>query len=219
SSDQVVQNGTSIQRNDRAFLSPQTLDLPVFGGELAIQRFDSTRARILDPITQALHASAGQKSFTSKDSAGYYQPGQWRMIGFTDANPGGTLAYWPDTAQIKNLDIGYTGLNVFYAFAMDTLYAAFARGQSSTTNVPAYSNIQGCYGYFSGAAVDSLSVYVQSPTADTFSVSALQYTYCLRKFNNVVDSLKKVQITNTDTIGADWIASRPRQCADFVPPQ
>jgi hypothetical protein len=218
SADPVVQNGTSIQRSDRAYLAPQTLDLPVFGGELAIQRFDSTRARILDPITKTLDATLGQTSFSSKDSAGYYQPGQWRMIGFTDAYPGGTLAYWPDTAQIKNLDIGYTGLNVFYAFAMDTMYAAFARGQSSTTNVPAYSNIQGGYGYFSGAAVDSVSVFVQSPTADTFSVAALQYTYCLRKFNNVVDSLKKVQITNTNTIGADWIASRPRQCADFVPP-
>jgi hypothetical protein len=139
------------------------------------------------------------------------------MIGFTDAYPGGTLAYWPDTVQIKNLDIGYTGLNVFYAFAMDTSYAAFARGQSSTTNVPAYSNIQGGYGYFSGAAVDSLSIYVQSPTADTFAVSVLLDAYCQDRLTKMVDSLQKVHVTDTAAYVSDWISTRPNRCVDFVP--
>jgi hypothetical protein len=216
SSEQVsAADGTAIRRSDRAILAPQVLDLSVFGGELGLQRFDSTRARILDPITQAFNASSGRKTI---DSANYYQPGQWRSLPFTAADAGG-VAYWPDFVQLKNLDIGYTGLNVFYSFAVDTLYAAYQRGQSTSTNISAYTNIQGGYGYFTGAAADSVRIFVQSPTADTFSVSALQHAYCFRKFGDVADSLKKLQISNVDTINADWIAKRPRQCVDFVPPQ
>ena len=213
-------DGTAIRRNDRAVLAPQALDLPVFGGEIAIQRFDSTRARILDPITQAFNATTGQKSFTSKDSSRYYQPGQWRSLPFTAANPG-SLAYWPEFVQIKNLDIGYTGLNVFYSYAVDTLFAAYERGQSTTTNVSAYSNIQGGFGYFTGAAVDSVSLFVLSPTTDTFSVTALHDTYCFERFTRLKDSVQKSGVTDSATLvaksGAAWLDRRPATCAQYLP--
>ena len=221
SSDQVsAADGTAIRRSDRAILAPQTLDLPVFGGELSLQRFDSTRARILDPITQAFDASLGKKNFTSSDSARYYQPGRWRSLPFTAANAGG-LAYWPDFVQLKNLDIGYTGLNVFYSFAVDTLYAAYLRGQSTTTNVPAFSNIHGGFGYFTGAAQDSVRIFVRSPTADTFAVSALQDAFCFERFTKLRDSVRKSGVADSAALvaqsGAAWLDRRPAACAQYVP--
>jgi hypothetical protein len=211
-------DGSSIQRDDRAYLAPQTLDRPVFGGILAFQRFDSTRARILDPITQTLDATLGKKSFTSTDSARYYQKGQWRSIDFTDAYAG-KLTYWPDQMQIKNLDIGYTGLNVFYSYAMDTTYAAHLRGLSNASNSLGYSNISGGTGYFSGAAADSVSIYVQSPTSDTFAVADLRHAYCYNRVMRLVDSLQKAHVTDTATAYAVWLTQRPGQCSDFTLPQ
>lgn len=170
-------DGASSVRQDRAFLIPQTLDRSVFGGILSLQRFDTTRARILDPITATLYKSLGKSTI---DSADYYQKGGWRMTGFTEAYQS-VLLYWPSTLQLANLEIGYTGRNVFYAYSMDTLYALHLNGLSSSNTALPYTNIAGGTGYFSGAAADSVSLYVMSPTADTFAVSDLRAAWCRDK--------------------------------------
>lgn len=170
-------DGASSIRQDRAYLIPQTLDRAVFGGILSLQRFDTTRARILDPITAALNKSLGKSTI---DSADYYQKGGWRMNGFMEAYQS-VLLYWPDRMQLANLEIGYTGRNVFYAYSMDTLYALHIKGLSNSNTALPYTNISGGTGYFSGAAADSVSLYVMSPSADTFAVSALRDAWCRDK--------------------------------------
>lgn len=211
SADQVVGlDGNPGKRQDRAYLVPQTLDRKGFGGVLALQRFDSTRAWILDPITQAFMSSLGRHGI---DSAKTYLPGQWRIIDFTDAYVG-PLTYWPDRAQLKNLDIGFTGWNIFYAYSMDTLYSAHLRGLSGANNILPYTNIHGGIGYFSGAAADSVGLYVKSPTPDTFSVQALRSSFCRNRRSEVLDSAWKA---GTDTARSDtsWQNHRPPQCFDL----
>lgn len=177
-------DGASSVRQDRAYLIPQTLDRAVFGGVLCLQRFDTTRARILDPVTLKLYASLGG----SIDSANYYQAGSWRTTGFVDAyDP--SILYWPDKMQLGNMNIGYTGRNVFYAYSMDTLYALHLNGLSSSNTALPYTNISGGTGYFSGAAADSVSLYVMNPSADTFAVSALRDAWCRDKRRKVDEIL------------------------------
>jgi hypothetical protein len=169
-------DGTSSLRQQRAYLISQTVERAVFGGVLSLQRFDTTRARILDPVTLKLYASLGG----TIDSASYYEAGSWRMTGFTEAYQSGLL-YWPERMQLANLDIGYTGRNVFYAYSMDTLYALHLNGLSTSNTALPYTNISGGTGYFSGAAADSVSLYLMNPSADTISVSALHGAWCRDK--------------------------------------
>jgi len=166
-------DGASALREERAYLIPQTVDRAVFGGVLCLQRFDTTRARILDPVTLKLYASLGG----SIDSANYYQAGSWRTTGFVDAyDP--SILYWPEKMQLANMNIGYTGRNVFYAYSMDTSYALHLNGLSTSNTALPYTNISGGTGYFSGAAADSVSLYVMNPSADTIAVSALRAAWC-----------------------------------------
>jgi hypothetical protein len=197
-------NGTSNIRQDRAYLATQSLDLRTFGGLLELQRFDSTKARILDLITQALDNSLGRKF----DSARYYQRGQWRYVDFLSAYQP-NLPAWPGKLQIKNLDIGYTGVNVLYEYAMDTLYDSYLQGLGGGLKLP-YTNIQGGgTGYFAGSAVDSIRLFVLNPTADTFQVQALRKTWCRSRITRMTDTL------NGRKADSLWKAVRPPQCLDI----
>jgi hypothetical protein len=203
----IAFNGAPNIRQNRPYLVSQTIDKRSFGGLLERQRFDSTRSRILDPITQRLQNSTGQKF----DSTRYYQRGQWRFVDFMESYQM-DLPGWPDSLQLKNLDIGYTGLNVFYEYSMDSLYSPYINGLGGGLKLP-FTNIRGgATGYFSGAAVDSVRLFVLSPTVDTFQVQSLRGAWCRRRLKRNNDSLQTIQ---PDSAEAIWIRTRPQQCFDI----
>lgn len=153
-----------------------------FGGAFGVQRFDPTRARIENPISQAMRAARGASKLSTQDSSRRYQPGNSRYY-FGPYSSFESVAFgWPDIGLISNLALDYTGPNWFVYYAVDPNYVSYNRSMTAIaggdrTTIP-YSNVQGGGGYFAGALADSVMLYVKSATKDTLSIPALRAANC-----------------------------------------
>lgn len=162
-----------------------------FGGIFGVEKFDPTRARILDPITRTFMASVGKgNSFDQQDSARYFQPGNSRYYFGPYRAYAPELVGWPEKLLFSNVGIGYTGLNKILFYAVGPQYVAYNEAlqsiaQGDRTAIP-YTNVNGGIGYFAGALVDSFAITVQAVATDTFSVDALRGAACRRQWRKAV---------------------------------
>ena len=176
-------SGTSFRRYSLPFLFTQRIDKRDFGGVILSQRFDSTRARIYNPMHQGILESVG----ADLDSAAFYQRGEVRPTKVAGAYHSDMKGY-PDTLRISNLEWGYTGRNVLVSFSVDPLYYEYYKGligtgaegggglgggSSRPQNVLRFSNIVKGDGYFAGAVADSFAINIRA-VRDTIPVSALR---------------------------------------------
>jgi hypothetical protein len=175
--------GESLMRYSLPSFFTQKVDKNDFGGLILSQRFDSTRARIINPMLKGVMASHNMEL----DSVGQYQRGTVRPLSFLGAYTSG-MGGFPDTLRFANLQWGYTGRNVLYAYAVDPLYAQYYKGligsgaegggglgggSSRPQNVLRYTNVANGEGYFAGAVADSFAVQIEA-AQDTIPVSVLR---------------------------------------------
>jgi len=176
-------SGESVHRYSLPFLFGQVIDKSDFGGVILSEHFDSTRARIYDPLQKGIDDAFNQ----DLDSVEFFQGGNVRgmIVGgsyFPD------LKNYPDTLRLTNLLWGYTGRNVMYAHSVDPLYFEYYKGLIATggendggpgggssrpQNVLRYSNVENGDGYFTGAALDSFAFELKA-VRDTIPVSLLR---------------------------------------------
>lgn len=159
-----------------------------FGGAFGVQRFDPTRARIDNPISQTMRAARGNSKASTQDSARRFQPGNSRYAFGVYASFESMQFGWPNIGLISNLALDYTGPNWFVYYAVDPNYVAYNRAMTSIaggdrTTIP-YTNVRGGSGYFAGALADSVMLYVKSPTKDTLSIPALRAAACRIAWDN-----------------------------------
>ena len=172
-------NPDPISRYSRQWKFTQDLDKRDFGGLALAFEFDTSRARILDPLPRPF----GKDKI---DLGRLYQPGNSRFLGITAKTDPGDPEY-PDTIPWSNRNLDYTGRDVIRFYAVDSLYAEYQRttnpgfgislGGGGGSRAPAnnavhYSNIRGGDGYFSAAALDSFEVNLVA-LKDTIPVSIL----------------------------------------------
>jgi len=175
--------GNVLMRYALPLLLTQRVDTRDFGGLILSQRFDSARARIVDPMLKGIFASFG----ADLDSAALYQRGAIRPMTVMGAYTSGMRGY-PDTLRVGNLQWGYTGRNVLRAYAVDPQYYQYYKGligsgaegggglgggSSRPQNVLRYSNVANGEGFFAGAVADSFAVNIRA-LRDTVAVSALR---------------------------------------------
>ncbi len=175
--------GSTVHRYSLPYLFQQDLDKAEFGGLILSEHFDSSRARIYDPLQKGIDEALQQ----DLDSVEFYQPGNVRCMVV-----GGSylpdLPMYPDTLHLTNLLWGYTGRNVMMAYSTDPLYfeyykgliqsgtdndAGLGGGSSRAQNVLRYSNVVNGDGYFSSAVVDSFAFELKA-MKDTIPVRALK---------------------------------------------
>lgn len=176
-------SGAFLSRYSLPFLFTQKIDKRDFGGLILSQRFDTSRARIRDPMSKAIVQSFGG----DLDNAGLYQRGDVRPMQVTGPYQSGMGGY-PDTLRLSNLAWGYTGRNVLRAYSVDPLYYEYYKsligsgmegggglggGSSRPQNVLRYSNIGNGDGFFTGAAADSFAINIRA-VQDTIPVSDLR---------------------------------------------
>ncbi|GEM_PF-892283 len=178
-------NPDPISRYSRQWRFIQDLDARDFGGLSASYAYDTAQARILDPLTRSLQGIFNKGKV---DTARLYQPGHTRFLGVTGKADPGVKGY-PDTLAWGNRNLNYTGRDVIYFYAVDSLYVEYQRAFNPTFSVSLggdgggnnrrtannsvhFSNIQGGDGYFSAAAVDSFTVHLIA-LKDTIPVSIL----------------------------------------------
>jgi hypothetical protein len=178
-------NPDPISRYSRQWRFIQDLDKRDFGGLALAYAYDTTGARILDPLTQALRNLFGRGKI---DTARLYQRGNYRFLGITDKAEPGASGY-PDTLAWGNRNLDYTGRDVIYFYAVDSLYTEYQRaanpgfrfalggdggggGRVPANNAVHFSNIRGGDGYFSAAALDSFTVHLVA-MKDTIPVPIL----------------------------------------------
>ena len=187
-------NPDKLSRYSRQWRFLQDLDPRDFGGIAATYAYDTSSNRILDPLIQALRANFKKEGV---DSAGQYQLGHTRFLGITGASDPGTSGY-PDTVAWGNRNLAYTGRDVLYFYAVDSLYVEYQRsfnpafsislgggdggggGGRNAANLLHYSNIIGGDGYFAAAAVDSFVVQLRA-LRDTLSVPALHQAWLIEQ--------------------------------------
>lgn len=163
-----------------------------FGGAFGVQRFDPTRARIDNPVSQTMRAARGNSKTSTQDSARRFQPGNSRYAFGVYASFESMQFGWPNIGLISNLALDYTGPNWFVYYAVDPTYVAYNRAMTAIaagdrTTIP-YSNIKGGSGYFAGALADSVMLYVKSATGDTLSIPALRAAACRIAWKNHQDN-------------------------------
>ena len=165
---------------------------PDFGGVFALERWDVSRARVLDPIKKEFMKTRGVTGFKLGDSAGYYQAGGTRYgFGPYPAFAPGLFG-WPNFYPFSNLTFGYTGPNTVYFYSVQQEYVIYqtqlaSQAQGSTDAIP-YTNVKGGSGYFTAALVDSFKVYIQATGVDTFSVEALRGAACRKAWKDHVSN-------------------------------
>jgi hypothetical protein len=179
----VNPDGKSVSRAYRQILLGQRPGAD-FGGVFAVERFDPTGARILDPITKEFQTTQGKTGFDSRDSARYFQPGDTRYAFGPYPAYSPDIYGWPRLYPFSNLTFGYTGKNTLYFYSVEAQYVVYQsqlskQAQGDRTALP-YSNVKGGTGYFTGALVDSFTVVVNATGVETFSVEALRQTACKR---------------------------------------
>jgi len=169
--------GDRVKRSLRPIVLSQEVDHERWGGLVTSIGFDPTRARILGPIERVGYQIRGDWSTTYDDSVGMFQPGNSRMLAVDDPEQGTMMGY-PDTMQLPQMVLSYTGRNVVRALAVDRTYAIYHRtmmeNESGAWN---YTEVKGAQGYFAGAAPESLEV-VMMAARDTFPVASLRRTWC-----------------------------------------
>lgn len=176
-------SGDVLMRYSLPFFFTQRVDKRDFGGLLLSQRFDSTRARIINPMLKGVMASHNMEL----DSVSQYQRGGVRPTSVQGAYTSGMGGY-PDTLRLANMQWGYTGRNVLYAYSVDPQYYQYYKGligsgaegggglgggSSRPQNVLRYSNVANGQGYFAGAVADSFAVHIRA-AQDTIPVSVLR---------------------------------------------
>lgn len=176
-------SGDVLMRYSLPFLFSQQVDKGDFGGLILSQRFDSTRARIVNPMLKGVMASHGMEL----DSVSQYQRGAVRPLSVQGAYTSGMEGY-PGTLRVANMQWGYTGRNVLYAYSVDPQYYQYYKGligsgaegggglgggSSRPQNVLRYTNVGNGEGYFAGAVADSFAVHIRA-MRDTIPVAALR---------------------------------------------
>jgi hypothetical protein len=176
-------SGNTMSRYALPFLFIQKIDKRDFGGLILSQRFDSTRARIVDPMHMGILASIG----VDLDSVAFYQRGAVRPMYVTGSYFSDIKGY-PDTLRLANMLWGYTGRNVLHSYSVDPLYYEYYKGligsgaegggglgggSSRPQNVLRYSSIRNGDGFFTGAAADSFAIHIRA-LRDTVPISALR---------------------------------------------
>jgi hypothetical protein len=161
-----------------------------FGGVILSQHFDSTRSRILDPITKF----ASEVFDQGLDSAEFFQAGAIRPMIIGGSYFSGLKGY-PDTLRLTNIMLGYTGRTVMHGYATDPHYweyykALFQTGSSQQTghgggntraqNALPFTNVENGEGYFCGAVADSVAFHV-SAAKDTVDNALLRSAYQAKK--------------------------------------
>lgn len=179
-------SGDALMRYSLPLFFSQHVDKRDFGGVILSQRFDSTRARIVNPMLKGIMASHGM----DLDTASLYQRGSVRPQSIRAPYTSGMDGY-PDTLRVSNLAWGYTGRTVMRAYAVDPLYYEYYKGligsgaegggglgggSSRPQNVLRYTNIRNGEGYFAGAVADSFAINVRA-AYDTIPVASLRETW------------------------------------------
>lgn len=163
-----------VEANARQMIVQQSIDPVRFGGTVLWQGFDTTRARIKGPVFE-------QFANTFKfDTTSFFQLGRTRPWTVYPKYAMATLPGWPAGFLYSNTYIGYTGRNTTYSLAVDSLYYDIYRALTGETGDGQYSvtNIRGGRGFFTGGAIDSLSLDVESASPDTLSVPMLRERWC-----------------------------------------
>lgn len=169
--------GGRVKRSLRPIVLAQEVDRERWGGLVTSIGFDPSRARILGPIERLGFQIRGDWAVGYDDSVAMFQPGNSRMLSVDDPEQGTMMGY-PDTMQLPQMVLSYTGRNVLRALAVDRAYAIHHRtmmeGESGAWN---YASLKGAAGWFAGAAPESLEVFVKA-ARDTFPVASLRRTWC-----------------------------------------
>lgn len=169
--------GDRVKRSLRPIVLAQDVDRERWGGLVTSIGFDPGRARILGPIERLQYQIRGDWATTYDDSVGMFQPGNSRMLAVDDPEQGTMMGY-PDTMQLPQMVLSYTGRNVVRALAVDRTYAIYHRtmmeNESGAWN---YTAVKGAQGYFAGAAPESLDVFMMA-ARDTFPVASLRRAWC-----------------------------------------
>lgn len=183
-------NSGGIHRYARQWSFLQSFSPLDFGGLLLVGGHDIVNGtRILDPLTKQIHQSLNLKP----DSADLYQTGNTRLSQVHAGTIMGVPGY-PDTLPFSNLNIDYAGKDVFYFYAVDSLYIHYLAGINSNQggeddgggnagNAHPYSNVRGGWGYFTAAVLDSFPVQVIA-LQDTYSVAALHQAWLNNRSKN-----------------------------------
>lgn len=160
----------------RQWIIRQSVRDPVrYGGTAMLLRFDPERAYIDNPLNRKLEKSLGKV-----DSVGYFQRGNSYLLQVAPAY-GGSMVGWPDSVLISGSFVFvHTGISRIVSYSYDSLYYEFYNSLSGSSDGQAYryTNIRGGNGYFTGAAVDSISASIGSATADTFAMPLLRKIWC-----------------------------------------
>jgi hypothetical protein len=169
--------GENIKAYSRQWIIRQPVRDPRrYGGTVMLQRFDPTRAFIDNPLNRQLEKSLGGMI----DSANYFQRGNSYLLQVAPAY-GGSTPGWPDSILISgSLVFVHTGVNRLLSYSVDSLYYEFYRslGGSGDGQAYRYTNVRGGNGFFTGAALDSSAVDVESSVADTFAMENLRKAWC-----------------------------------------
>jgi hypothetical protein len=189
-SEAVEYTGRVQQRSSLPWLFTTRNDGPDFGGLILSQHFDSSRSRILDPVTAFALDAFGK----DLDSAEYFQSGNVRPVLVAGPYYTGIKGY-PDTLRLTNILLGYTGRTVLRGYATDPLYWEYYRGMwmtgteqmsglgggnSRAQNALRVSNVENGDGYFCGAVADSIAFHVEA-ARDTLDNASLRAAWQARE--------------------------------------
>jgi hypothetical protein len=180
----VNPDGQTVKRAYRNILFRQRPGSD-FGGVFAVERWDVTRAKILDPITKELLNSTGRQSLDREDSAALFQPGDTRYALALYPAYAPDVYGWPEIYPFSNLALAYTGPNTLYFYSVEQQYVIYHSGLSGDP-ATAFSNVKNGKGYFTAALVDSFSIYLNVSGTDTFSVEALRGAACRKAWKEHV---------------------------------
>jgi len=151
---------------------PLRRDAALWGGAWVDLRFDSTRARVLDARTLRRHSD----SPPSLDSLHY--PGSHRFLGKFPASDDKT-AGWPGELRLELGRIDVTGKVAVRVWFPEPGIFDWWAGQSSAAsgNGLLRPTVSGGQGWFAGAAVDSIELFVRS-TGDTIPLPTTRAAWC-----------------------------------------
>ncbi len=169
--------GDRVKRSLRPIVLAQEVDHERWGGLVTSIGFDPARARILGPIERLGFQIRGDWTVGYDDSVAMFQPGNSRMLSVDDPEQGTMMGY-PDTMQLPQMVLSFTGRNVLRALAVERTYAIHHRTMmENSSGAWNYTSLRGAQGYFAGAAPESLEVFVRA-ARDTFPVASLRRTWC-----------------------------------------
>lgn len=146
-----------------------------YGGTAMLLRFNAESAYIDNPLNRQL-----EKSLGNVDTAGYFLRGDSYLLQVAPAY-GGSTPGWPDSILVSGSFVFvYTGIDRIVSYSYDSLYYEFYRSLSGSGDGQAYryTNVRGGNGYFTGAAVDSITARIGTTSADTFAMPLLRKVWC-----------------------------------------